>query len=496
MVKSKLTLQAAVLGAIVLAYDATLVHASPVDRRGESCEPQVHLLSPPARGAAGASIAHTSSFASFSFEPAFWVEFFGTYASPNPLTFSLLDRIYERGGRPIIRPGGITMDSMIFDANATDPVRDTSPSGGVYRTTVGPEYYKSWSHFPEELRFVSTLNFGNDSVDIARGLAEASVKYQPRRVEYLELGNEPTNYPSARWGNSTAAYVAQWKDWTRSIDAAVNTTLSTARVAGEVALAGKRRWWASSATTDKSGLNVRPVDVIPAGIDGEGSVAQYSIHSYPFATCDPARAAVATLPNLLNHTRLSAYADDEIMPSAQAALDSGSEWIIGEFNSVACSGQPNVTDTFAQALWVVDSELIYAVRNASSVHLHQGATLVFQSSQQTNSAADDGKPGFSTYDFVYPSTRPSAERHVPYPRLWPNSSSPKPLLSPFEPQKSRLPTVSTPTRSQLMLSTIRNRESSPNSPCSIWNQCTTPPPRSAWIFQPSSRPVPGQQSSA
>ncbi|GAK64851.1 uncharacterized protein PAN0_006d3066 [Moesziomyces antarcticus] len=416
MVKSMLTLQAAVVGALVLAYDAsTIAQASPVDRRSEPCSSKVHRLSPPAGGAAGASIAHTSSFASFSFEPAFWVEFFGTYAAPNSLTFSLLDRIYERGGRPIIRPGGITMDSMIFDTNATDPVRDTSPTGGVYRTTVGPEYYKSWSHFPEELRFVSTLNFGNDSVEIARGMAEASVKYQPQRVEYLELGNEPTNYPSARWGDSTEAYVAQWKNWTQSIDAAVNTTLSTARVAGEVGLAGKRRWWASSATTDKSGLNVRPVDVIPAGIDAEGSVAQYSIHSYPFATCDPARAAVATLPNLLNHTRLSAYADDEIMPSAQAALDSGSEWIIGEFNSVACSGQPNVTDTFAQALWVVDSELIYAVRNASSVHLHQGATLVFQSSQQTNSAADDGKPGFSTYDFVYPvnSTKRGEARALP-----------------------------------------------------------------------------------
>lgn len=60
-----------------------------------------------------ASVEHTNSFASFSFEPAFWVEFFGNRSSPNALTFDLLDRIVEHGGQPIIRPGGITMDSMV-----------------------------------------------------------------------------------------------------------------------------------------------------------------------------------------------------------------------------------------------------------------------------------------------------------------------------------------------------------------------------------------------
>ena len=100
--------------------------------------------------------------------------------------------------------------------------------------------------------------------------------------------------------------------------------------------------------------------------------------------------------------RDSQYAVEEIYPSAKAALDSGKPWVIGEFNSISCSGQPNVTDTFAQALWAVDVDLIYASLNATSVHLHQGATLVFQSSDQVNTAGEDAGPGFSTYDFVYP----------------------------------------------------------------------------------------------
>lgn len=162
-------------------------------------------------------------------------------------------------------------------------------------------------------------------------------------------------------------------------------------------------------------MKVRPADLIPLGINSQNSVNEYSIHSYAFATCDPERNALATTPNILNHTGNVHYADEEILPSAQAALDSGKPWIIGEFNSIACSGQPNVSDTFAQALWTVDTELIYAVRNASAVYLHQGATLVFQSDEQSNTAGDDGSPGFSTYSFLYPRTtsKRGAQRVLP-----------------------------------------------------------------------------------
>ena len=224
----------------------------------------------------------------------------------------------------------------------------------------------------------------------------ASAQYQPEKILYFELGNEPTNYPPTRWNDSTEAYIAQWQQWTHAIDGAVNATLGSANDLPE------SRWWASSATTDVTGLKVRPADLIPAGIDSTHEVAEYSIHSYPFSTCDPARAKLATTSNILNHTALLQYAVEEIYPSAKAALDSGKPWVIGEFNSISCSGQPNVTDTFAQALWAVDVDLIYASLNASSVHLHQGATLVFQSSDQVNTAGEDAGPGFSTYDFVYP----------------------------------------------------------------------------------------------
>ncbi|THX06108.1 hypothetical protein D6D17_05004 [Aureobasidium pullulans] len=388
--------------------------------------------------ASGASIEHDPSFASFSFEPAFWVEFFGNSSSPNQLAFNLLNRIVDHGGQPTIRPGGITMDSMIFDPAGADPVRTTNPKGGVYRTTVGPAYYESWSNFPEGTKFVSTLNFGNNSLDIARDMAVASVRYASNdSISFFELGNEPTNYPSSRWKNSTAAYVQQWKNWTNQIDAAVNRTLGN----DSAAEFGSERWWASSATTDKSGLEVRPAALIPAGINSDDQVADYSIHSYPFSTCDPARAVLATTQNILNQTELARYADEEIYPSAKAALDAGNRWIIGEFNSISCSGNPNVSDTFAQALWVIQSELIYAARNASAVYLHQGAALVFQSSQQVNSAGQDGSPGYSTYDMFYPR---NSEKRGPA-RVLPSFSSQLFMAEAFAIQDTRIRQIETPS---------------------------------------------------
>ncbi|KAJ4988902.1 glycoside hydrolase family 79 protein [Stagonosporopsis vannaccii] len=374
------------LAAALLAVPTSFAYPS------GACPKAAKLAVP--RTAASASIPHTNSFASFSFEPAFWVEFFGNASSPNHLTFAALDRIHEHGGHPIIRPGGITMDSMTFDPEGGDPIRTTNPEGGVWRTTVGPNYYKSWDNFPKDTEFISTLNFGNESLEIAKGLALASVQYQGDKVAYFELGNEPTNYKESRWNRSTGAYVSEWKHYTREIDAAVNAARDTNLTS--------QRWWASSATTDDSGLEVRPVALIPAGVNSADQVGIYSIHSYAFSTCDPKRAALATIANILNHTELTRYCDEEIYPSAKTALDAGSHWNIGEFNSVSCSGAPNVTDTFAQALWVIDSELIYATRNASTTHLHQGATLALQSKDQLNTPDADGTPGYSTYSMLYP----------------------------------------------------------------------------------------------
>ncbi|KAH8100758.1 hypothetical protein BXZ70DRAFT_906948, partial [Cristinia sonorae] len=141
---------------------------------------------------------------------------------------------------------------------------------------------------------------------------------------------------------------------------------------------------------------------------------------YQYSTCDPARNAIATLPNLINHGNITGFLD-QYKPDIAAAKRVGAEFVVGEYNSVSCSGKENVTNTFGQALWLADTVLYGATIDISRMYLHQGATLVFQSSVQANTYVSLSifpsippkltthltslfSPGFSWYDQWYPTT--------------------------------------------------------------------------------------------
>ncbi|KAF9236718.1 hypothetical protein BU15DRAFT_49642, partial [Melanogaster broomeanus] len=59
-------------------------------------------------------------------------------------------------------------------------------------------------------------------------------------------------------------------------------------------------------------------------------------------------------------------------------------FVIGEFNSVSCSGRDNVSNTFGQAIWLLDTTLYAASINVSRVYVHQGGPFALQSSTQLN----------------------------------------------------------------------------------------------------------------
>ncbi|KAF5622323.1 glycoside hydrolase family 79 [Fusarium sp. NRRL 52700] len=141
----------------------------------------------------GPSVEHDPSFSSISVEPAFWVEF-------------AVDRSWITAGDPAQwnRHG-----QHVLDPAGGDIVRTMGHKGEIYRTTVGPNYFKSWSNFPPSVSLISTLNFGSNKLDAARDLAVASVKYQADRVKYLDLGNEPNHYPKSRWNLNTANYAPE-----------------------------------------------------------------------------------------------------------------------------------------------------------------------------------------------------------------------------------------------------------------------------------------------
>jgi hypothetical protein len=99
------------------AYIALLIAARTVISQPTGSNGDVFRLDIP-KTALGASIEHDPSFASFSFEPAFWVEFFGNSSTPNKLAFNLLNRIVDHGGQPTVFFPPITalfLSSSVFN---------------------------------------------------------------------------------------------------------------------------------------------------------------------------------------------------------------------------------------------------------------------------------------------------------------------------------------------------------------------------------------------
>lgn len=156
----------------------------------------------------------------------------------------------------------------------------------------------------------------------------------------------------------------------------------------------------------KSSARFTTADLVAAGIDDTTPrrIKTFSQHMYQYSTCDPERnALIQNVTQLINHTSITTYVD-LWKPQVAAAKSVGAELVIGEFSSISCSGKQNVSDTFGQALWLVDTYLYSASVNITRLYSHQGATLALQSSSQSNTA------GYSWYDLVYPT---DSERNGP-----------------------------------------------------------------------------------
>jgi len=223
------------------------------------------------------------------------------------------------------------------------------------------------------------VDLHNNSIAIAQGEIQAAIDILGwDRIRALELGNEADHY-----GNlNSAQYTQLFLNWTSILSNALSLPAHIFQAGG-------------FAEDPTSAAPMTTVSIIQEGVDTTGVVKLFSQHTYQYSTCDPTRNAIATLPHLINHGNITAYLD-LWKPQIAAAKSVGKDFVVGEYNSVSCSGKENVTDTFGQALWVADTVLYGAFLNISRLYLHQGATLVFQSSQQANG------PGFSWYDLWYP----------------------------------------------------------------------------------------------
>ncbi|KAI1387456.1 glycoside hydrolase superfamily [Hypoxylon trugodes] len=318
----------------------------------------------------------------YSIEPV-WVHDYVT----TPLAANLLSIIANVTGKaPPIRVGGNTADQTYFyDTLSTgnDSVAIPAPlTAKVFNIT--PSWYDSWAgYFPDGTGFVYTLNLAvNTSAwSIAVAEAEAAHAALGDKLTLFELGNEIDHFIHKGWRDSSwdvASYIDQFRNLTGQIrNSEWYTGVEEAkRPKFQAAVFADPPWVpdqqdeiddfsiANLTGNGEGGIVERPED--------KEIIGSYATHLYPQSTCDTPRWLRMRLDLLSNHTTLWLNVS-QYVPQVAAADKAGAPLVMGETNSVSCSGKSGISDTFGAALWGVDYVLMGASIGIKKTYFHLGA---------------------------------------------------------------------------------------------------------------------------
>ncbi|KAJ7637692.1 glycoside hydrolase family 79 protein [Mycena polygramma] len=356
--------------------------------------PTTLALHGPASLPVTASSPLNPALASFSIETAFFIEYLGNKSDPNTLTINLLQNLASRTGTPAeVRIGGITADSTYWDGSLDTALFNFIDSTGVlFNTTIGPRFWEAAaSLLPKGTKIIVNLDLHDFKYEGALSVAQSAIDgLNPGQLKAFEIGNEPDHYSPLL---SAQTYDAVWEPWSKNISDALGFKAPMFQIAATA----EDPIWPYDTPGASSALDC--VSALAAGANSDGTVKCCSEHTYQYSVCDAARQ--------VNHTRLAVYLDlwQPRIQSVRSQLGPES-FVIGEYNSVSCSGKAGVSDTFGQALWLLDTTLYAASINVSRLYIHQGGPLALQSSTQLNHG------GLSRYDLWYPVDAMNGEKQV------------------------------------------------------------------------------------
>jgi hypothetical protein len=293
-----------------------------------------------------------------------------TGADPQAVDPVLVTLIRELtpGQRPVLRIGGDSTDVSWVPAPGVTPPRF---SGYSYPLTAS--WLASTAALARELhaRMILGLNLAAD--DPALDAAEArafTTAFGRSSIDALEIGNEPNLYatiPEWKLGDGTAvtarAHGYGPADYRRQV-AAVVAALGHARPSWS--LAGP----ALAASENPAAAGVWKTSM-GAFLRSEPGAGQLTVHRYPLKRCFVSRDSPQdpTIPHLLSEYSTTGLADG-VKVWVRIARAQGRTVRVDELNSVACSGQAGVSDTFASALWATDALFSLASVGVGGVNVH------------------------------------------------------------------------------------------------------------------------------
>lgn len=110
---------------------------------------------------------------------------------------------------------------------------------------------------------------------------------------------------------------------------------------------------------------------IPEFLNDRPRVKLVTLHAYPLHNCvlHPVGPAAPSIPHLLAPAASSGLAAI-LAPYAASAHHHGAQLRVDELNSVSCGGARGVSDTFASALWALDTLFALAQVGVDGINMH------------------------------------------------------------------------------------------------------------------------------
>ncbi len=277
------------------------------------------------------------------------------YAGTDPRAldpvFVQLVRNLSPGQRPVLRIGGVSTD------HAWSPIPGV-PAPPWARYTLDPTLLGVTRAVAAALgaKLILGVNLEADSARIAAGEATALLGSLGRSSIYaLELGNEPELWAGFPWYRTPAGIRVRGRahGWSPALYAqqfaAVAGALPGVPLAGPAA--GSVKW----STQIGPFLAANP------------RVAVATLHAYPLKRCRATtHVSSAQLLDESSSTGLAAL----LAPYARTARAAGVPLRIGELNSISCGGEPGVSDSFASALWSLDTLFSLSRAGIAGVNVH------------------------------------------------------------------------------------------------------------------------------
>jgi hypothetical protein len=282
-----------------------------------------------------------------------------TYTGLNPNAinpvFVQLIRNLAPGHAPVVRIGGNSTDATWL------PAPGVHPTPGIHSTIT-----RRWLAIVRNLaaqtgaRLILGLNLKlNSAAEIAAEARTYLAGIGAQHIEALEIGNEPELYTVNPWyttpsgkGIFSRPRGFNFKAYAKEIT----------QYAGEL----KGSPLAGPATGNRAWLTD-----LPRLFAVEPNLKVVTYHRYPLIKCftkpgDPNYPSISNLLAPVSSRGLLNGATGEIA----FAHRHGATFRVDELNTVACKGQPGVSDTFAAALWALDTLFSMARSGVDGVNIH------------------------------------------------------------------------------------------------------------------------------